>query len=300
MSQEGSDNQTKTYHYLIIDDSEIIRTQLSRSIASICTELGHSYQLYQANRTGQLFEQPQTITLPTAPDESAPCYKVYTAATFKLAVRALDLFSPQEMTVLCDVSIPADTEVGLLGLLETLVRRQLPVNLIFISSEYQNRAMIEPLLQKGKAYFIEKGSALWNSLPEALVRRADNFSYYKLLFSDYSTTNRPAPTPAFLDKMGQATNIQTQPAPTPAADGAETIPAPAIVDHPSPVRSRQARSVESNPAETSPKPRLVATLVNTVSEIPGRARALGTNSIRELPNLLKNLPRPGRRKDSDK
>jgi hypothetical protein len=133
-----------------------------------------------------------------------------------------------------------------------------------------------------------------------LVRRANNFSYHKLLFSDYSTTNRPAPTPAFLDKLAQASHVQTQPVATPAADGAITRPGHAIVDHPSPIRSRPAASEDSNPAETNPKPKLVDTLLSTVSEIPGRAKALGTNSLRELPNLLKNLPRPGRRKESDK
>ncbi len=337
MNPDGSPSPQNIFHYLIIDDSEIIRSQLSRAIVNVCSEVGGNCQLYQVSRNGQLVEQNQLNV--AAPGQSPQAstqvstYYIYTAATYKLALRVLDLPTIEELTVLSDMSIPADIEVGLLGLLETLARRQLPVNLIFISSEYQNRARVEPLLQKGKAYFIEKGTPLWDTLPQALVRRATSFNYQQIVHSDYSTSRTSNTAPAFLEKLVQASAAQVSSrttvnlTPAYSTEGA-TNPRPGTttelngaVNRPNPragmttelngVANRPAQRPNTTtelkatptpePIATPAKPNRVGSLVNSVRSMPGRAGSIGTARLREIPDLLKNMSLPGRRRrENDK
>jgi hypothetical protein len=457
MQQNGIVEESKTFHYLIVDDSEIIRTQFGRAISEACVEMGGSHHAYQVMRNGQVLEQPQSVLPPGNPSQSGLTYHVYTAPTFKLALRVLDFPFLEKLTIISDLSIPADTEVGLLGMLEALARRKLPVNLIFVSSEYQNRAMIEPLLRKGKAYFVEKGMPQWDALPLALVQRVTSFHYQQISFNDFSTISRPTNAPTFLDKMAQAAPppqpnitpragtsgalpaqpanpragmtgalpaqppnpragtsgalpaqpanpragtsgaLPAQPAnpragtsgalpaqpinpragtsgalpaqqantlrpagPNPAQPTPPTTPAragatgalPAQPANPragmtgalpasksrsgstgdlSPQRLRSfrmgvtnklstqrpkatrtgttdplaANAVSAHPlspdqADANHKSGIVGNLVNSVREFPGRAGALGSNTLREIPQLIRNLPRPGRRKEMDK
>ncbi len=281
---------TEAYYYLIIDDSEIIRVQLSRSIAAACAEVEANYHYYQVNRNGQLTEQ----IIPAANiTETTLTYHVYTAPTCKLALKVLELPNMAEITLLSDMSIPGDTEIGLLGLLEALARRQLPVNLIFISSEYQNRVRVEPLLQKGKAYFIEKGTPTWDSLAQALVRQATNFKYQRLAFNDFSTAARPTTNPASAEKIIRPA-VVVQPPRVASEPPAEPVPvASALIEQPAePIANGFSRAG------------LFEALKNTVRDLPGKAGAMGASGVsraRELPQLLKNLPQNlplPRRKDN--
>jgi hypothetical protein len=73
--------------------------------------------------------------------------------------------------------MPADTEVGLSGLLDGLRQLRLAVNLIFVSSELQSREYLQTMLNSQQAFFVVKGSASWRHLPTALVQQSNRFSY---------------------------------------------------------------------------------------------------------------------------
>lgn len=202
------------YHYLIVDDSEHIRTQFTKGIAAACSETGSPCRVSYINRAGKLVEEVS----PTLNGEatSKPIYNVYTASTHKLGLGVVNLLQLEKLTILCDMQIPADTEVGIFGLLEGITRQRLAVNLIFMSSDYQNRATIELLLKKGKAYFIEKGSASWNSLPDALVQRAASFKFHPIALDDYATRSRTTLAPAFLEQLARETALAQQQVPVPS------------------------------------------------------------------------------------
>ena len=297
----------KEFNYLIVDDSELIRTQISRSLAKVCSDSHYVYQLFNVGRNGQLNTTPLADFPDFEPDGTTQAiYKTYTAATYKLALRVLDKPDLQELTVLCDLSIPSDTEVGLLGFLEGLARRRLAVNLIFMSSDYQNRASIEALLKKGKAFFVEKGTAQWNNLPQALIHRVTSFNYQHLTPDDYSSRTRSVVAPAFIEQLAQAT-VKAQPGPT-AGEVAPPLPinprlnrtTNPLPNPPAPVEPKPARP----DAETTARPNLVGKLVSSVRELPGRADSMrhsGTAKLREIPGLFKkaslpNVSLPGRKK----
>ena len=287
------------FNYLIVDDSEIIRNQLSRSLASVCQENRHQYRLFQVGRNAQLNRQPlpefPTLTSePNAPD-TRPVYTVYNAATYKLALRVLDIPDLKTLTVLCDLSIPADTEVGLLGFLEGLARRRLPVNLIFMSSDYQNRVNVEPLLKKGKAFFVEKGTPQWDNLPVALIERVTSFNYQHLTPDDYSTRTRSASAPSFIEQLSQATRqAETTLPDEPPLPVAVTPARPTVPIQPLPETAKATPATKTN---------LVDKLVSSMRELPGRAgtlRSSGTARLREIPDFFKknsiNVGLPGRKK----
>ena len=281
----------KKIHYLIIDDSEMIRTQFSRAISRICEENSYSYQIFEIGRQGQFSAQAQKDF-----DNTTEMYYAYTAATYKQALKVLEMPDLNEMTLVCDLSIPSDTEVGVVGFLEALARLRLPVNLIFMSGDYQNRASIESLLKRGKAFFIEKGTAQWNSLPSALIKRVSSFQYQCVTVEDFTVRSRSMAAPAFLEQLVQATLHARTAEPEAAASAT-----------PEPTAAQPAETLvktEELPAEVAAKPHLVAKLVSSVKELPGRAGSLGSSGgakIREIPDLLKKAPLPqigivGRRK----
>lgn len=233
---------SNTFHYLIIDDSQIIRVQLARSIARVCYETGLNYRLYQLNRSGELLEATHYVMPPDAQAQPTvgPRYRVYVASSYKLALQIITNPVFKHLTVMCDLSVPGDTEVGLFGFLEAITQRQLPVNVVFISCDHQNRVAIEPLLEKGKAFFIEKGTVSWTMLPQALVQGVEHFNYQRLTYDDYTARStlpahnpaiiRPAYTPVFVGP--EKSTVPAQPAlgqvVDPPLDGSVTVvPLPA-------------------------------------------------------------------------
>lgn len=68
---------------------------------------------------------------------------------------------------------------------------RLPVNLLFMSSERQNRAIVEPLIALGKAYFVEKGGPAWESLAYALINRREQFAFVRIMHQDFGGMRPP-------------------------------------------------------------------------------------------------------------
>jgi hypothetical protein len=276
------------FNFLIVDDSDVVRTQLSRSIARVCGDLNKPCEVYQYNRSGQLVKQPP-LTGALAVEDALTCYRVFTASSHKTSVKIIDGLQGNRLTIISDISIPQDTEVGLLGFLEALSYRQLAVNLIFMSNEYQNRANIEPLLKRGKAYFVEKGSDAFVNLPDALVQRVDNFRYQVLTMSDFSVPSRTSTAPAFLEKLAQAT-VAAQPQPqavvAQAVRPAPTLTVPKVAPVATPAPEPEPKTVKERDGGTA---RL------RLPNIGGLA-ANGTAKLREIPELFKKVPFPHIRK----
>jgi hypothetical protein len=169
-------------HILIIDDSHRICSVLATAIVNNCVESRRSCQIVQYGRFGGIETVPMNFSNETRNENAVT---LYLADSTKHALPALRLPGIKRMTIICDVIMPADTEVGLFGFLSELVTLQLPVNLLFASSEGQCRYYVEQLIQNHKAYFVEKGTAAWIDLPYALVHRSQMFHYRVLTRPDF-------------------------------------------------------------------------------------------------------------------
>jgi hypothetical protein len=169
-------------HILIIDDSHRICSVLATSIVNGCAASGQSCQIIQSGPFGLI----ETIPMNFSDDVfDTKILTLYLADSTKHALAVVRLPSIKRLTIICDIIMPGDTEVGLFGLLTELASLQLPVNLLFASSEGQNRYYVEQLIGRHKAYFVEKGTAAWGELPVALVHRSHMFQYQLLSRPDF-------------------------------------------------------------------------------------------------------------------
>jgi hypothetical protein len=182
------------YHFLMVDDSEVVQNRFCESLAFACHKYNQAVLIIRGNKQGRFFItfdslQPQNGVIPVEQGFNPNIlskynFVLYTAYMPRLAMPIFNLPFFDKLTILSDISMPSDTEVGILGMMETLSRKRLPTNLIFASSEYQNRNIIEGLINKGKAYFVEKGTQAWENLPFALVTRANTFTYQVFIGED--------------------------------------------------------------------------------------------------------------------
>jgi len=166
---------------LIIDDSNHISSLLVSNIFSQCSEVNRTVHVVQSGTLGLL----TTVPLSFSDEPSGEVLTIYTASSPKNALPVLRLNAIHNLTIVSDIMMPADTEVGLFGLLREIAERGIQVNLVFISSEGQNRYYVQQLIDAGKAFFVEKGSDAWVQLPYALVRHSEMFQYKTVLRSDY-------------------------------------------------------------------------------------------------------------------
>ncbi len=174
--------ENEAVHILIIDDSNHICSTLVTAIVRACAESGRSCQIIQSGPFGMIETVPMWFA-PKMPDPHR--FNIYIANSPRNALQVLNLPDIQHLTIICDIIMPSDTQVGLFGLLSALTSHQLPVNLLFASSEGQSREFVAELLKNRKAYFVEKGTSAWLELPYALVQRNKMFQYRVLERSDY-------------------------------------------------------------------------------------------------------------------
>jgi hypothetical protein len=181
---------------LIIDDSNRICSLIISNIVSCCVEAGYNCHIIQSSDLGMLETLPmdfgQASLLPPTQemDETSnpkPAFMIYTANSPRHAIPVLNLPNLQRLTIISDIMMPADTQVGLIGMLSEMVHLKLPVNLLFTSSESQNREYVRALIRNGKAFFVEKGSEAWADLPYAIVNRNDQFNYKVIVSNDYDS-----------------------------------------------------------------------------------------------------------------
>lgn len=217
MSQGFSRPQTRQFHHiLIIDDSARLRQTLADLIVANCLAAGKIYRVFHSDKEGK-FTQNNEISNPgmllldgSGPQESAVIdeFAIYTAPSPKQALFVINSPLFTRLTIISDVMMPADTDVGLIGMLEAIAHRNLPVNLVFASSDAQNIFVVKKLVELGKAYFLVKQGNVWDSLSKALVRRTDSFRYKVITPLDFEGMQKlsgpvarinppePAPVPA--------------------------------------------------------------------------------------------------------
>ncbi len=169
---------------LIIDDSNQIRSSFIANIVKACNMHGRPYRIIQSD--AKSLSETATMASPTGnlPEFSKPLV-IYTANCPRNALPVLNLPEVQHLIIVSDIMMPSDTEVGLLGLLQVLTERHLPVSLIFASSERQNRYYVEDVLQSGKAIFTEKGGTFWGELAFSLVEHTETFQFQVIVRSDF-------------------------------------------------------------------------------------------------------------------
>jgi len=170
----------QTFYILLIDDSGPLRSSLARQIMLSCTTHKYSCALFRLGERSEptltYFDNPDKR--PVDPNEVVvPDFAVYEASSPRHALSWIQHTQVNYLTIISDVLMPIDTEVGLAGLINELNRMQVSVNLLFASSEPQSRMYIQPLIAEKQAYFLVKGTDEWNRLPDALVQGAGRFIY---------------------------------------------------------------------------------------------------------------------------
>ena len=184
------------HHILLIDDSSRVRSLLLAGITTSCTAAGYSCKVWQSTLEHGLVEDVHALTAlarEVKTGNSETRFTIYTADSPRNALPVLKLRGLERLTIVSDIAMPNDTEVGLVGLLETIAHSNLAVNLLFCSNENQNRTYIAPLIERGKAYFLEKGSTSWAAMPYALVEETGRFSFKVITESDYNNYARHTP-----------------------------------------------------------------------------------------------------------
>jgi hypothetical protein len=169
-----------TRHILIIDDNAHIRSLLARQIMFSCSSTNHSCAIYHLGERCEprlTYFRSTEDNIQLAETAMAPDFALYEAATPRHALFWLEHAGLERLTIISDVMMPVDTEVGLPGLLGGLHDLRIAINLVFVSSESQSRQHIQSLFGNYPTYFLIKGSDAWNRLPDALVQGAERFQY---------------------------------------------------------------------------------------------------------------------------
>ncbi len=199
MSQSNSSSTPTrhSHHILIIDDSARLRFALADLIVAACLATGKPYRVFHCDKDGQFVQSQESLNpsiLSAPPSAGVPSsdpnrldeFAVYTAPSPKHALFVINSPLFTKLTIICDVMMPADTEVGLVGMLDALARRSLPVNLVFASSDAQNRYVVAKLVETGQAYFMIKAGGTWETLSQALVHRTDSFQFKIITVNDFA------------------------------------------------------------------------------------------------------------------
>ncbi len=179
----GRSTKRQSHHILIIDDNVQLRSLLARHILLNCSNQQLSCAIYHLGERAEprlnYYNNPVEPT-EYEPQDKLPDFSVYEAGSPRHALQWIKNYGIQRLTIISDVMMPVDTEVGLPGLLTGLNQLKVAVNLVFMSSESQNIEQVQILLNDHRAYFLIKGSEAWSRLPEALVRGADRFNFHLL------------------------------------------------------------------------------------------------------------------------
>lgn len=176
------DERLKTAHspcyILIIEDNTRLRSMLARYIMLNCDTLQQTCAIYHLDLQGV-----PRLTYSHRPDlteGSVEDFIVLEADSPQRALSWLRRARLKQLTIISDVMMPADIEVGLSGLLKGLAQLQIALNLMFISSDPQNRDYVQMLLNGQPVFFLVKGSEAWRRLPRAIVEHANRFQYKPL------------------------------------------------------------------------------------------------------------------------
>ncbi len=189
-----SQGSTRQFHHiLIIDDSARIRQTLADLIVANCLATGKIYRVFHSDKDGKFTQNneisnPDMLLLGGRESPKSPVideFVIYTAPSPKQALFVINSPLFTRLTIISDVMMPSDMEVGLIGMLEAIARRKLPVNLVFASSDTQNIFVVTKLVETGKAYFLVKQGSVWENLSKALVRRTDSFQFKTITPLDF-------------------------------------------------------------------------------------------------------------------
>ncbi len=226
MSQDFTQPKTRqTHHILIIDDSARLRQTLADLIVANCLATGKIFKVFHSDKDGK-FTQSKEVPGPEMfpldgiiPTESSVIdeFTIYTAPSPRQALFVINSPVFSRLTIISDVMMPADTEVGLIGMLEAIARRNLPVNLVFASSDAQNSFVVAKLVETGKAYFLVKQGRAWEELSKALVHRADAFRFKIITSLDFEGMQKIA-------GLAMRAGSQTAPLTEPAKPAGFTVP----------------------------------------------------------------------------
>jgi CheY-like chemotaxis protein len=173
-----------TNYILIIEDNSRLRSVLARYVMLHCEAQNLSCALYHIGMEGRPrlnYYQHSDGSAKSRSEVLIPDFAVYEADSPRRALAWLKETSARKLTIISDVMMPSDTQVGLPGLVETLRQMQIAVNLIFVSSEAQNQHYVQSLVGLQPVLFLEKGSTAWRKLPAALVQESHRFTYQPIM-----------------------------------------------------------------------------------------------------------------------
>lgn len=203
---------------LIIDDSSQISSMLVTGIIKACDLGNRPYRIVQSGPSGLIEANSGVGFHSSEGGEPRPPLIIYTANSPRNALPVLRLPGLHRLIIVSDIMMPSDTEVGLIGLMQDLAARRLPVSLVFASSEKQNRYYVDEILQSGKARFIEKGSPTWGDLPFLLVQHTQRFQYKVILLADFDRAQARNSDSASTTSRHNSLRLETTPVSTVAKD----------------------------------------------------------------------------------
>lgn len=212
----------QTNYILIVEDNSRLRSVMARYIMIHCEAAQQSCALYHIGTQGQArlnYFQHSDAAAPSQSEVLVPDFAVFEADSPRRALAWLKETPVKQLTIISDVMMPSDTQVGLPGMIEGLRQLQVAVNLIFVSSDPQNQVYVQSMLGYfQQVLFLVKGSTGWRRLPAALVQQGNRFNYQPLARSasaaaalerETRATQRPAVRPA------EVKNVRLSPAPVP-------------------------------------------------------------------------------------
>jgi len=257
----GQSVSRRTRHILLIDDNAQLRAILSRQILLSCTNFNRSCAIYHLGERCEprlTYFQHAEDNIQITETGVEPDFALYEAASPRHALMWLEQANLSRLTIISDVMMPVDTEVGLPGLINGLHDLKIAVNLVFVSSESQNKALVQSLLTDRQIFFLIKGSEAWTRLPDALIQGADRF-HYQLL--PKLSMNNPSPEKNVKISRSPYSNdvtsrrFTTAPAlisNTPAPTTMRPITAGGISSSQSTLSTRRELAVEASQTQTKP------------------------------------------------
>lgn len=184
-----------TNRILLLDDSVRLTSMMARYILLTCSDYGRSCALYHLGPAAQprLTYYESGSASGKRNNRNSLDFAVFVAATPRHALLWLEETRPVTLTLVTDVLLQGDTQIGMVGVVDRLCELEIPTQLIFISGDGQNQALVKPLLDQRRASFVVKGSQEWSFLPRRLAENASRSNYHIIRDYDYEQLARLAP-----------------------------------------------------------------------------------------------------------
>ncbi len=188
-----------TNQILLLDDNIRLSSMIARYVLLSCNEYGRSCALYHLGSATQpkLTYYSSGLSEDTnrrrTTQQDGVDFAVFVAATPRHAVTWLESIHPRGLTVVADVKLKGDIDIGLVSFIDEVADLEIPAYFVFVSDAPQNQNLIKPFIDQRKGSFVTKGGFDWTALPRRLVENAGRITYNLVDENDYRLLANYAP-----------------------------------------------------------------------------------------------------------